>query len=88
MATTKKHDDFVSSPIGEKLVTDLPGIGDRTGRLLNDKGFTRAYKVIGQFLILDKDEQRFKDWLVTFGTDQLQIERCYNCVKTWCQNYM
>lgn len=46
--------------MGEKLVTDLAGIGDVLGGKLSSKGFDKAYVVLGQFLLLKKNEELFK----------------------------
>ena len=44
---TQKHRDFVSEPMGDKLVTAIAGIGDKLGQLLSAKGFSKAYNVLG-----------------------------------------
>ena len=40
--TTKKHKQFVSEPMGEKLVTDLGGIGPKYGERLREAGFEKV----------------------------------------------
>lgn len=40
--TSKKHQDFVSEPMGEKEVTAIAGIGDVLGQRLSDKGFDKV----------------------------------------------
>lgn len=62
-STTQKHRDFVSEPIGEKPVTELPGIGNTLGRQLTVEGFDKAYMVLGQYLVLKKNKENFKTWL-------------------------
>ncbi|XP_046563136.1 barrier-to-autointegration factor A-like [Haliotis rubra] len=62
-STTMTHQHFVSEPMGYKLVTELPGIGPALGHRLSEAGFPRAYVVLGQFLVLKKDEEHFVDWL-------------------------
>ncbi|XP_070180452.1 uncharacterized protein [Littorina saxatilis] len=40
--TTQKHRTFVNEPMGDKDVTHLPGIGQVTGRKMNDEGFKKV----------------------------------------------
>ena len=34
--TSKKHQNFVSEPMGDKPVTAVPGIGDEIGKSMKD----------------------------------------------------
>ena len=61
MSTSQKHRNFVGEPMGEKAVTELAGIGQVLGDKLADNGFDKAYVVLGQFLVLKKNEDQFKD---------------------------
>ena len=56
MTTSQKHQNFCQETIGDKLVTDVPGIGEVLGKRLKDKGFDKAYVLLGQFLLFKKDE--------------------------------
>lgn len=58
-STSQKHRDFVSEPMGDKPVTALAGIGDALGGRLASKGFDMAYVVLGQFLVLKRNEELF-----------------------------
>ncbi|XP_053229052.1 barrier-to-autointegration factor-like [Podarcis raffonei] len=60
MTTSQKHQDFMAEPMGDKSLGTLAGIGDVLGRKLEDKGFDKAYVVLGQFLVL---KDLFREWL-------------------------
>lgn len=90
-STSQKHKNFVSEPMGEKPVTELAGIGPVLGERLKEKGFDQAYVVLGQFLLLKKDEEMFKDWLQ--GADVCKANKkqagdCYQCLKEWCDAFL
>ncbi|XP_036886740.1 barrier-to-autointegration factor-like [Sturnira hondurensis] len=57
--TSKKHQDFVTEPMGEQPVENMAGIGEIIGKKLEKKGFDKACVVFGQFLVLKKDEDLF-----------------------------
>ncbi|KAF7238371.1 Barrier-to-autointegration factor [Varanus komodoensis] len=87
MTTSQKHRDFVAEPMGEKPVGTLAGIGDVLGKKLEDKGFDKAYVVLGQFLVLKKDEDLFREWLKdTCGANAKQSRDCYGCLREWRSN--
>ena len=88
-STSQKHREFVSEPMGDKPVTALAGIGETMGGRLRDKGFDQAYVVLGQFLVLKKNEELFKDWLnQTSGANSKQQGDCYQCLKEWCGAFL
>ncbi|CAL8362972.1 unnamed protein product [Lota lota] len=88
-STSKKHKDFVAEPMGEKKVMALAGIGDALGRRLEEKGFDKASLVLGQFLVLNRNEKLFRDWLKdTCGANSKQQGDCYGCLKEWCDSFL
>lgn len=88
-STTQKHRDFVGEPIGEKPVTKLPGIGKTLGGRLTDKGFDKAYVVLGQYLVLKKNKENFKTWLSeTCHADARRQQECYGGLKEWCKAFL
>ena len=75
--------------MGDKAVTELAGIGPVFGKRLSDKGFDKAYVVLGQFLVLKKNEELFKDWLSqTCGANSKQQTDCYTCLNEWCTAFL
>jgi hypothetical protein len=67
----------------------LAGIGETLGKRLTDKGFDKAYTVLGQYLILKKDEDLFKEWLKdTTNANSKQAAECYQCLSDWCEEFL
>ncbi|PIK55218.1 hypothetical protein BSL78_07948 [Apostichopus japonicus] len=89
MSTSKKHREFVGEPMGDKPVTDLAGIGPVLGDRLQKAGFNFAYTVLGQFLILEKNNELFVSWIKdTASANQKQANDCYSCLKEWCDSFL
>ncbi|XP_025104082.1 barrier-to-autointegration factor-like [Pomacea canaliculata] len=89
MTTSQKHRNFVAEPMGEKSVQELAGIGDVLGQRLSERGFDKAYVVLGQYLVLKKDEDLFKTWLYdTCNANKKQQNDCYQCLKEWCDSFL
>jgi len=75
--------------MGEKPVTDLSGIGEVLGKKLEDQGFDKAYVVLGQYLLLKKNDELFCNWLKeTCGANKKQQADCAKCLKEWCESFM
>lgn len=87
MTTSLKHRRFCSEPMGDKLVYELPGIGPVLGGRLQNRGIIRARDVLGRFLVLNKDEWKFKNWLRDSCRANAKQQRdCYNCLREWTSN--
>ncbi len=88
-STSQKHRNFVSEPMGEKPVTEIAGLGPVLGGKLSEKGFDKAYTLLGQFLILKKDEELFIDWLKsTCGANAKQARDCFGCLDEWTKAFV
>lgn len=88
-STSQKHRNFVGEPMGEKDVRELAGIGSVLGGNLAKEGYDKAYVVLGQFLVLKKNEELFMDWLnQTCGANAKQQRDCFECLKAWCEAFL
>jgi hypothetical protein len=88
-STSKKHASFVSEPMGEKEITDIAGIGETYGKKLRDLGFEKAYNLLGQYLLINKDEEMFKEWLKDeVGMNGKHLNDCHNCISEWTRSYV
>ena len=75
--------------MSDKEVTELAGIGPVLGKRLSDKGFDKAFVVLGQFLVLKKNEELFKEWLhETCGANAKQQQDCFGCLNEWCNSFL
>uniref|UniRef100_A0A8D2J3K1 Barrier-to-autointegration factor n=1 Tax=Varanus komodoensis TaxID=61221 RepID=A0A8D2J3K1_VARKO len=64
------------------------GTGNPLGKKLEEKGFDKAYIVLGQFLMLKKAKDLFPEWLKnTCGANILQSRDCYGCLKECCASF-
>uniref|UniRef100_A0A0L8GBE1 Barrier to autointegration factor n=1 Tax=Octopus bimaculoides TaxID=37653 RepID=A0A0L8GBE1_OCTBM len=87
MAFSQSSQRSADEPIGNKSIKHLGGISKALAKKLAEKGYIKAYKVLGQFLVLNKDENLFKDWLTkAIHASPEQSEQCYNWLKIHCDN--
>ncbi|XP_042237457.1 barrier-to-autointegration factor-like [Homarus americanus] len=87
--TSQKHTLFVAEPMGDKPVTELAGIGEILGRRLENRGFDKAYVVLGQFLVLKKNRELFLEWLQDLvAAKSNQASECYQCLADWCSEFL
>uniref|UniRef100_A0A4W5P8F7 Barrier-to-autointegration factor-like protein n=1 Tax=Hucho hucho TaxID=62062 RepID=A0A4W5P8F7_9TELE len=87
--TSQKHRDFVAEPMGDKPVTALSGIGEVLGNKLVEKGFDKAFVVLGQYLLLRKDGELFTEWLKdTSGANTRNATSCAQCLREWCDSFL
>ena len=88
-STSRKHANFVNNSILDKDLNIIPGIGAAAAKKLEEAGFKKADKVVGQFLVLDKDKDAFKQWLWQTCNAQAHCqEECYKAIKEWTDNHV
>ncbi|KAL7738969.1 hypothetical protein ACLKA6_001364 [Drosophila palustris] len=86
--TSQKHRDFLE-PIGKKPVTKLAGIGETLGGRLSDAGYDKASSVLGQYLVLQQDEMKFKGWMKDVcNASSKQSDDCYKCLNDWSKEFL
>ena len=88
-ATSQKHRNFVAEPMGEKPVTDLAGIGEVLGKRLESKEIDKAYEILGHFLKLKKNKNKFVQWMKDLvNANAKQSGDCYQCLQDWCDQFL
>lgn len=59
------------------------------GKRLGAKGFDKAYVLLGQFLVLKKNQELFTEWLKEIsGANAKQSNDCFQCLKDWCDEFL
>eukprot|EP00052_Salpingoeca_macrocollata_P030511 m.319811 g.319811 ORF g.319811 m.319811 type:complete len:100 (+) comp23478_c0_seq1:66-365(+) len=97
MSTSKKEDDFIREPLkndkGEyKDVETVGGIGPKAADALKKRGFSKAFHLLGQFMLLNMDQEMFSEWLKEQMKEEkveLQdryVQSCFRSLKGWCDN--
>ena len=99
MATSQKEQDFIREPLKDakgvyKCVSTIGGISDKPADALGKRGYSKAFHLIGQYLILNMDEELFKEWLRNLLEEEhikVQdrfIDSAFRCVSEWCRGNM
>uniref|UniRef100_A0A1A9W8N3 Barrier-to-autointegration factor-like protein n=1 Tax=Glossina brevipalpis TaxID=37001 RepID=A0A1A9W8N3_9MUSC len=89
MPMPQKHIEFIAEPMGDKPATALPGIADVLGERLKEAGFEKASTILGQYLVLNKDADLFKEWMKEIcNASAKQANDCYNCLNDWWVQFL
>ncbi|XP_076784404.1 barrier-to-autointegration factor-like protein isoform X1 [Arvicanthis niloticus] len=80
---------FLSEPIGEKDVAWVDGISRELAINLVTKGFNKAYVLLGQFLLMHKNEAEFQRWIICCcGATECEARQSSTCLKEWCACFL
>lgn len=88
MSTSKKHQNFVRESMKNKTIIEIAGIGQSANDYFVRKGFTHAYHLLGQFLLMSCDKNVFDTWLqeeFPFIAEK-QRNDIYYSLSEWCLN--
>ncbi|CAF0925178.1 unnamed protein product [Brachionus calyciflorus] len=64
-------------------VSEINGIGNINGKILKEKGYSSTGSLLGKFLVLKKDKERFTQWLISCGIDVNNANQCFQFIKDW-----
>ncbi|XP_058535309.1 barrier-to-autointegration factor-like protein [Ochotona princeps] len=80
---------FLSEPMGDKDVACIDGISQALADTLVAKGFSKAYILLGQFLLMHKNEAAFQNWIIyCCGATECEAKRSSKCLKEWCTCFL
>ena len=89
MSTSQKHAAFIAEPLADKPVTECAGIGKVLGERLTENGYEKAYNLVGQYLLLNKDVETFEEWLkMEIKANKKQAGDCAKCIDEWSQAFI
>ena len=90
--TTQAIQTFVDGLISGKKVTDVPGIGPVFGEKLTKAGYATAEKLLGQFLVLERNEDNFIKWMKDIcGTDSVNrahYTKTFKALNDWSNQHL
>ncbi len=78
---------FERQPIGNKLITEVPGLECYKNEF-NSIGYEKAFHLLGQYLLLNKDNTLFDMWLIKEFPSITSIHRnlCLEAISQWTYN--
>ena len=62
--TTKKFNSFISRPLQDCTLGDIPGVGKSTLPKLQCSGMDTPEKLMGLYLLSSRDPEKLKEWLI------------------------
>ena len=65
--TTKKTNTFITKPLQDCTLCDVPGVGDMARARLIGAGVDTAEQLVGHFLVSKRDAQAMTHWLLQAG---------------------
>jgi hypothetical protein len=73
--TTKKFNSFISRPLQDCALNDVPGVGKSSSSKLQSSGLDTPEKLMGLYLVSDRDPEKMKRWLIDHCTIRAQEAR-------------
>ena len=83
--TTKKHDEFVGEPMGNKSVTTVPGVGETIGGHMKSNGIIIAKQLYG--LYLQHNEKDFKEKVRSYGANNEHVNDVFCAMRDYDQQH-
>lgn len=70
--TTKKFNTFLSRPLQDCILDDVPGVGKSSSSKLISAGIDTPEKLMGMYLVSNSDPMKMKQWLMETCTIRTQ----------------
>ena len=66
-SSTKKNNTFLSTPLQDCSLCDVPGVGEVSHARLLEAGISTPEQLVGHFLVCKRDHDAMTRWLVALG---------------------
>lgn len=85
MSWLLKHRNFVTEQLGSAPIDEIPGMDVSFKQELTRHGFTKAYHLLGQYLVLNKDKDDMDSWLAEMGCIGHRSRVIIEALDEWCE---
>ena len=81
MTTTKKHATFLSTPLQDTGLQDVPGIGSVSYAHLTEAGISTSQQLMGHFLVTNRDVSAMTQWLQAAGVRAQEVGKIVDALE-------
>lgn len=75
-------EEFMEEALGNKKAEIIPGLS------ASFEGATYAYQVVGHYLIISKNQEKFTKWLENYGVTGSEAKQCMEAVDAKCEMFI
>ena len=80
--TTKKFNTFISRPLQDSSIRDIPGVGTCSLTKLLEMNIDSPEKLMGMYLMSNRDRQKMKNWIISSCSIRAQeAEKITNAIE-------
>ena len=79
--TTKKQASFLSTPLQDTALHDVPGIGSVSHTHLTNAGVGTSQQLMGHFLIMNRDVDAMARWLQAAGVRAQEVGKIVDALE-------
>ncbi|CAF0926537.1 unnamed protein product [Adineta ricciae] len=88
-STSQKFRDFTGEPLKDKDTWEVPGLGPKLAKNLEENGIKKAYELLGIYLTLLKNKDYFELWIRdNAGANRHQAKQCSDAIDAFCSQFL
>ncbi|UJR13694.1 hypothetical protein I4U23_000706 [Adineta vaga] len=86
-STSQKYRDFTGEPLKDKDISEIPGLGPKLAKNLEENGIKKAYELLGIYLTLLKNKDYFELWIRdNAGANRHQAKQCADAIDAFSKS--